>query len=241
MEMAVSASLIGLAALLWWPDYLVETGASEWQSLALIDGSSVDAGPHTRLRHEFESGRRVICLLRGEAVFRVAEDTARPFIVEAGSVFVRATGTKFGVQRLSEQVVVTVLDGTVVVTRPESSSTMVTVGAGEQVSGSALWPAAVRRVDAARELAWANRQLIFESATVAEIVDALNRRNRLQIDVEPVLAARAVYGVFEANDRESFVRSLATTRDVVWQRTGDSLQVQTRSGKRRTSRNQVKP
>lgn len=241
LEATISATLIGLAALLWWPNYLVETEAGEWQSLGLIDGSSVDAGPHTQLRHEFETGRRVIYLLRGEALFRVAEDPTRPFIVEAGATFIRSIGTKFGVQHLGEQVIVTVLEGSVVVTRPESSSMMVTVIAGEQVAASALWPAAVQRVDASRELAWADRQLVFEDTTVAEAVEDFNRRNRLQIEVDPALAARPVRGVFDAADPESFVRSLATDPHFVWHRTNDLLQVQLRSSENGTSAQSVKP
>ena len=95
----------------------IETQASEWRSLTLNDGSFVSVGPRTELRDRFGQEQRLLSLSHGEALFQVAKDPARPFIVEAGLAVVHATGTRFAVSRREGDVTVTVEEGTVLVSR----------------------------------------------------------------------------------------------------------------------------
>lgn len=85
---------------------------------ALPDGSWVDLNVGADIAVEFTAGgagaRRVV-LRRGEAHFTVAKDAARPFVVEAGGVAVRAVGTAFSVQRGGAGVEVLVTEGRVAV------------------------------------------------------------------------------------------------------------------------------
>jgi transmembrane sensor len=88
--------------------------------------------------------------------------------------------------------------------------------AGEQVtvqhSGDAI---PVRKVDAARELAWAEGQLIFENQNVQHVIAEFNRYNRVQLHVpDPALANRQISGVFSASDPESFVAFVQTVASV---------------------------
>lgn len=116
---AGAAIAIFLAAALvlqqGWFSRTIETQASEWRSMTLSDGTLVSLGPHTELRHRLSDERRVMHLARGEAMFEVAKDPARPFIVDAKLARVQATGTQFAVERRSGQVRVTVREGSVAV------------------------------------------------------------------------------------------------------------------------------
>src|SRR3546814_10056817 len=60
----------------------------------------------------------LITLEEGEAWFQVAHDAHRPFVVDVGSVRIRAVGTAFSVRRNPEGVDVMVTEG-VVETRSE--------------------------------------------------------------------------------------------------------------------------
>jgi transmembrane sensor len=55
----------------------------------------------------------------GEAHFQVAKDEARPFVVAAGHVAVRAVGTAFSVDRSSDRIDVLVTEGVVAVAKPQ--------------------------------------------------------------------------------------------------------------------------
>jgi transmembrane sensor len=194
-----------------WLEATVRTQASEWRSMTLNDGSFVSVGPRTELRDRFGDQQRLLSLSRGEAVFQVAKDPSRPFVVEAGLAIVRATGTRFGVERREHDVVVTVEEGTVVVSDGNGRSGSVSLTVAEQLTVSGVWPPVVQHVDAARELAWSNRRLVFDNDTVAAAAAEFNRRNRVQLIVDPALASEQARGVFQADDPASFADSIAAT------------------------------
>src|SRR6185312_16380584 len=58
---------------------------------------------------------RDVELIEGQALFAVAHDVARPFIVSAGNAAVRAVGTQFDVYRKQTGTTVTVVEGRVAV------------------------------------------------------------------------------------------------------------------------------
>jgi transmembrane sensor len=206
------ALLAGSIVKRTWIDPTIETQASEWRSLPLNDGSLVSVGPHTRLRNQFDERQRLLRLARGEALFEVAKDASRPFIVDADLAVIRATGTRFGVSRRDLEVLVTVEEGTVLVSRDRDQSNAVAVAGGEQTLVTGTWPPAVRRVDAARALAWSSRRLIFDDDTVAVAAAEFNRRNRVQLVVDPALSTQRIFGEFYADDPGSFAESIANTR-----------------------------
>jgi transmembrane sensor len=195
-----------------WLASTIETQASEWRSLTLNDGSFVSVGPHTQLRDRFGDRQRVLKLSHGEALFQVAKDPARPFIVEAGLAVVRATGTRFAVSRTERAVIVTVEEGRVLVSDGAGRPGTVAITAAEQLTVAEVWPPVIERVDAARELAWSNRRLVFENDTVAAAAEEFNRRNRVQIVVDPALGSKQVRGSFHADDPASFADFIAARR-----------------------------
>jgi transmembrane sensor len=216
VAVAIGALLIGGGiAMHAWLDSRIETQASEWRSLTLNDGSFVSVGPRTELRDRFGDERRLLSLSHGEALFQVAKDPARPFIVDAGTAVVRATGTRFAVSRREADVTVTVEEGTVVVSDGAGRSGVISLTATKQLTVSGAWPPAVKQVDAARELAWSNRRLVFEDDTVAAAAGEFNRRNRVQIVVDPAFASEQVRGVFQADDPASFAEVVAARKNGV--------------------------
>jgi transmembrane sensor len=229
----VAAVAIGVALLAGpivkraWQDPTIETQASEWRSLALNDGSLVSVGPRTQLRNEFGTRQRVLRLARGEALFEVANDASRPFIVDAELAVARATGTRFGVSRREHEVIITVEEGTVLVSTEDARSSAVALEGGQQVIVDGSWPPVIRPVEAPRALAWSNRHLVFDDDTVAAAAEEFNRRNRVQLVVDPALSGQRVFGQFQADDPSSFAESLAAARKgVAVQQSGDVIRLQ---------------
>jgi transmembrane sensor len=109
--------VIGAGAALYfmWGGQVIETQRGERREVALTDGSVVQVDPETRLRVQYEGDRRLVFLERGRALFHVAKNAARPFMVETDGTTVRAVGTSFAVERQNEAVVVTVAEGQVAV------------------------------------------------------------------------------------------------------------------------------
>jgi transmembrane sensor len=100
---------------------VIQTERGERREVALADGSVVQVDPETRLRIKYEERVRRVFLDHGRALFHVAKNTERPFLVESNSTTVRAVGTAFAVEQQANAVLVTVAEGKVAVFPTESS------------------------------------------------------------------------------------------------------------------------
>jgi transmembrane sensor len=109
--------LVIVSALRWrsehYPTYSTDIG--ERRSIELADGSTVDLNARSQIRVEFSGAERRVELLDGQALFEVAKEKNRPFIVRSGDATVRAVGTQFDVYRKEKGTTVTVLEGRVAV------------------------------------------------------------------------------------------------------------------------------
>ncbi len=136
---AVAALLatVVVAIGLWFyphPEERIETALGEQHSVVLSDGSLVTLNTASEIELHFSSTHRGITLLEGEALFQVAHDVTRPFEVTAGEVTVRAVGTKFNVDRHSQTLKVTVVEGRVEVA---TGSARIPLSAGESSDAGA--------------------------------------------------------------------------------------------------------
>jgi transmembrane sensor len=109
----VIAGLTGL--LLALRGQVIETQRGERREVALADGSVVQVDPQTRLKVQYEAHTRRVLLVRGRALFHVAKNPERPFLVQVRDTTVRAVGTAFAVEEADHTVVVTVAEGRVAV------------------------------------------------------------------------------------------------------------------------------
>jgi transmembrane sensor len=224
LSLAAAAACAMLAGLIWLVPNLgaqvFDTDIAERREVTLADGSHLQIAPGTRVRVSLGTKQRRVVLEHGRAVFRVAKDPARPFLVEANRTTVRAVGTAFGVEIDRDAVTVTVSHGRIAVTEAlpndipfadSGTRTMppMTLIAGEQVAVRSGHLSAVRSVDVGRALAWADNRLVLQNDTVAVAAHLFNNANRLQLHIaDPTLAARKVSGVFDASDPLSFVALL---------------------------------
>lgn len=206
-------------------DQRIDTGVGEWDQAMLADGSVLRIGPNTQLRWSFDEGQRTIVLNRGEAVFEVAKDPSRPFIVTTQIGDVRAVGTEFGVSLMNASTaIVTVAHGKVAVSKPNNGRVVVEdksvavaeLVADQQIVMSAAGAQPVKEVDAARELQWATGYYEFRGETVGEAIEEFNRRNRVQVVMSaPQIGEIAMpFTTVKLDDPESFVVMLAARPDV---------------------------
>lgn len=88
-----------------------------YERMMLPDGSIFELNSNSAVSVSFTSAERRVRLVQGEAHFTVAKDSKRPFLVDAGTVSIRATGTAFNVRLRPDNVEVLVTQGTVKVDR----------------------------------------------------------------------------------------------------------------------------
>lgn len=202
------------------------TQAGERREITLADGSVMDLSPDTDVAVRYRAHERLLTLDHGEAVFHVAKDRSRPFIVEAARTRVRAVGTIFRVQRTVRHVCVSVVEGVVAVSEeplawhrslgPAPPLPLLSLAANEQVSINVSGIiSAVHWTDVNAAGATGSNRLTFEDQTVADVANRFNGRNRIQIEIsDPSLAARRISGIFPPDDPQSFVAFLQVAADV---------------------------
>jgi transmembrane sensor len=98
---------------------LYTTDTAEQRTVTLEDGSRIELNARSRLRVTYSKTVRTVELYDGQALFQVAKDASRPFLVKSGEATVRAVGTQFDVYRKDDHTTVTVLEGRVAVYAPE--------------------------------------------------------------------------------------------------------------------------
>ncbi len=203
------------------------TQAGERREITLADGSVMDLSPYTNVAVRYRTHERLIDLEHGEALFHVAKNRDRPFIVESANTRVRAVGTVFRVRRTPRNVCVTVVEGLVAVSEAprgwhsitplRPTLPLLSLAANEEVSVNLAGVVSpVRWVEATKSgAAPAANQLLFQDQTVADIARRFNLQNRIQIEIsDPALAARRISGIFRADDPQSFVAFLQVAADV---------------------------
>ncbi len=226
---AVAATIGAIALGVAWNLYQqkeatrFQTAIGEQAAVALPDGSSFDLNTNSRIEVDYSQRSRVIHLERGEAYFKVAHDTQRPFWVHAGDRWVRAVGTAFNVYLRPAGVEVTVSEGTVNVVNaaadesPPSdaastkSAAAVTAGQQADAHGRADVIHALDAAQLTRLLAWRKSSLYFQDEPLGTVVNELMRYSTLKIDIaDDSLRQLPVGGTFQTSPEgaEALLRML---------------------------------
>lgn len=214
LGLAGSVVVAGVAAALFGtsqPAHALtfQTRRGERRDIVLTDGSRVALNTDSELRVLFDDRRRVVQLVRGEALCTVSPDRARPFIVDAAGFKVRAEAASFAVQAVhGAPPRVIVKQGAVDVIPDHSTSvkvvanTKVTFVTDSNLSGAVLSP---EQLD--RELLWREGKIAFDDTPLRSAIVAFDRYGPVHIRVDdPELLDQTVTGVFASDDPMGFAR-----------------------------------
>jgi transmembrane sensor len=213
---------------------LYATGPGESRTVTLKDASRIELNARTQLRVRYSPGLREVELLEGQALFQVAKDRARPFIVHSGTAQVRAVGTEFDVYRRGLETTVTVLEGTVAILppaapssdRPAAPAADLLVAAGEQAVVTPQGGRKPHATNVSAATAWTRGQLEFQETPLAEVADEFNRSStRTLVLISPALATVRISGVYSSVDPTAFILFLKSQPDLIVTETGTEIEV----------------
>lgn len=195
-----------------YSDYATRTG--ERRMIELADGSRVWLNSDSALSVDFSAAARNLHLHSGEALFEVAKDPARPFVVQAKGGAVRAVGTRFDVDSRGPQVRVEVSEGVVQV--DSAGSQPVRLSAGERLSyGERVAPEPAQPLDLSSASAWQRGKLIFNQRPLGEVLDELERYLPGRIVLtDRALRQHKVSGVFDLDDPGALLKTLERLQPV---------------------------
>ena len=203
------------------------TALGERKHVALPDGSVIDLNSRSRLQVRYDTDRRLIELSEGEAMFSVEHDSARPFVVEAGSGKITVTGTRFDVRRDVTQTRVAVEQGTVKVQghdAPDNEFINLTAGLGTHVDAQGK-VAAAYAVNPAELTAWRGGKLVFNNARLSEVAAEVSRYREKPLTVgNPDVANLRLTSVFKSADTDALLKALPNILPVAIRTLADGSQ-----------------
>lgn len=251
---AAAAALLVTATVLWWRGAQPGDGAradavppsivvSVPTRRVLDDGTQVELRAGAELHVAFSAAFRRVVLERGEAHFTVTRDSARPFVVRANGLEVRAVGTAFAVQVGEKEVEVVVTEGRVALDSPasdEAGSTRSGVGSepsaeaprrsiafveagGRAVvapvasdSGVSAHVAKVTTAEMAARLAWREPTLELSGTPLREAIPMFNRHGGVRLVLgDPLLGRVRLSGVVRGSSIEPLLRLLEEEHGIV--------------------------
>ena len=216
--------LVGAFVLARLPGYqTLQTAPGEQVIERLADGSTASLDTMTRLSLDFDDDRRTLTLNEGEAVFEVAHDEERPFIVQAGNLRVRAVGTRFVVRHVGTETSVTLLEGRITVSRLDKDGRPEPVNIsqggrslkiGERLRLNIDGTARSDRRAIENVAAWRRGRVVFDDVPLGEAVSELNRYGGERLAVGSDVAGLAISGSFSTADPASFVEAVSTLHNL---------------------------
>jgi transmembrane sensor len=242
------AASISFIALLLWVGMPNDVQKSSYATLigqqmdaTFDDGSIIHLNTNTHIETEFSDNKRIIKLVKGEALFEVAHDPNRPFIVYAGDRLVQAIGTKFVVHLKSEDIQVTVTDGKVKMSKVALNTTLTDINdltntaiqqddvyiiKGEKVvvtQDKAPTLTHIKADNMVRELSWLNGKLIFVNEALSDVIEEINRYVEIEIVLDDsTLHDIPISGRFDLKDSGALIEAIELSFNMKSERIGSN-------------------
>jgi len=222
---AAAATLAIAALVLYWlqpfsgiTPVQYETKRGERLVVNLSDNSTVNLNALTTIEVRYDTQARLVILHRGEATFEVAHDSARVFTVRTRNSVIEATGTMFNVEANDDEVTLTVLEGSVVVSAKEAENDRAGIPFTVGQQGIVDQSGNIRQKTAEnleKITAWHRGQIIFSGEPLVEAVEKVNRSSTHNIVVaDKQIQEFPIYGVFNTGDSQSFVKAVKVVHPI---------------------------
>ncbi len=180
------------------------------QQVVLADGSHVELNLHSAITFTNYKNERRVTLSQGEAFFEVTHARQHPFVVKAGEGKVTVTGTRFNVWRYEDQVQVTLLEGSVLVSSNQADpGYRLDPGMQARYKAGDFQPQLKQVYANDNTLAWRNGELVLDNLPLADALPLINRYlNKPLALADSRTGAIRIGGIFNTAQIDRLVTSL---------------------------------
>lgn len=229
--LAVAASALGLVGMGMWAGWFQDrhtTSHGEQGVARLADGSSISLNGDTMLDVSLSERQRNVRLLRGEAMFDIARDETRPFIVDLGDARVRVLGTKFNIRRRDELTELAVTEGVVAVAVPGAAAVEVRAGDSALIRPGGPTTLVSDPILVQHRIAWTKGFVEFDEQPLKDVISEFNRYSRTQMVIgDPRIDNVIITGRFGISESQEFISALESSFEIVAQPSGDGALILT--------------
>lgn len=189
-------------------------------SKLLDDGTYVHLNANSQLTATLTGQQRKIKLNNGQIFLDVAKDKTRPFVIDSGEVLIKVLGTSFEVDRVDNNVAVTVYEGRVEIIADE---TVVLVPPQRAVlkNGQLI---KVENAQLTQLPSWRTGWVEAEGQALFKVIQQLQRYSQKTIVVDSSLTHKLISGRFKLETPLESLTLIAATYN--WQLTDKNNQIQ---------------
>jgi len=223
-----ACALLAIGAGVWFtkvpsafaPSEHYATAPAEVRTINLGDGSTVTLSGAGEASIAISDNERRVELLRGYALFDVAHDATRPFVVETPQGDITVLGTSFVVRIADGEVRTTVLRGSVLGAAERglfgANRRSVTARANEEIvlndDGAALVEIAAETIP--RRLAWRDNMLAFDGETLNEAIAQISQQTGWTFELADADLGEMRVGGYVAADPDAFIDLMSSSLEL---------------------------
>lgn len=204
------------------------TAPEQERLVRLSDGTTIEMAPGARLRASLEGDERRVRFEEGVALFNVAHDASRPFVVTTRFGDIRVLGTSFVVRLGPDAAITTVLSGRVEARRellfsPDNS---VAASADQEIelAGGAPTVSVLERDALDRRLVWRERMVALDGQSLREAAAEVTRFSGVRFAFADTATAQVrLSGYVAGDDVEAFLGLLENNVGVSADRRADGV------------------
>jgi transmembrane sensor len=207
---AVALAVMPFAGSILYPQQVFETARGEMRTVVLEDGSKVHMNAGSRLTVRMTRNDRQVAMNDAEAVFDVAKDAKRPFLITAGDRVVRVVGTEFDVAHRGSELAVTVRRGIVEVRPQGGGDGAVRLLPGQRLDHAVGQATRISAVNPEEAFAWRAGRLVYRNQPLSVVVAELNRHFDQPVTLaDPQTGTHSFSGVLVLDDEKAVVERLS--------------------------------
>lgn len=199
----------------------VLTATDVVRTVRLVDGSTVTLDRRSQVEVHFTDAIRTLVLTHGQARFAVAHDASRPLHVLTAGQDIKAVGTNFNVNVDDAAVVVSLLQGRLLISNIRYRSAWfglvrrtvpidpIRLGAGHELVVSRTLGRQVRLFKPDEVVAWERGMTILDNSPLRDAVSTVNRYAVRKIRLDPsVPSGLRISGMFLTDNSDALAENL---------------------------------
>ncbi len=227
-----AAVLLIIGGYLYFVPQKITVPYGEMASVHLPDGSTVELNSGSTINYQrFFWGNERLVTLNGEAYFTV-ERADKPFRVESNGVIAEVLGTQFNIRSWADELNIetelTVTEGEVnFYTKDEKDPVRVKSGEKSSWNTSLKTPSSPDLISSNDVIAWRENRLLFHNRTLISILNDLERRFNVRIDLEATDLAGETLTAYYSHPRDitAILDDISMVKGVQYSQTANGYRI----------------
>lgn len=182
------------------------------KNIVLPDGSTVLLDAKTTLDIKYFDDKREVNLSSGKALFNVAKNLNKPFIVNANMIKVEVLGTNFEVKNEEDRIVVDVISGKVKVEQNIGNTLkqLAILTQGKHLSFDKQSSFIVLKdIDIRNIASWKDGILFFQDNSLKSAINEFKRYHDINIFIDKSVQNYTISGSFKIDEFDKFLFALS--------------------------------